>query len=204
MENSIQTEINSLIENTPAARMSLWSRIKFRILSWWALRSLPKGQRMLKLGFKAVNMTQLGERFSLSVLNRMPLEKAIQDYCKTRNLKRDAVAIKEVIWYRDIGKAHVDLIMLDDSEHIPLLLVEGIGNGEAVVKIIPLSKYIGDEIPARVMNDIRRAKSYGLSGFHVAYPAMENIPQNDPVVVCKWDGPLGEANSTMLEISWWE
>lgn len=206
MKNLVAHEINKMIDTVPTPKATLWERVK----EWWALRGMPRGQRVWALGFKPINHAQLETRFSLALINKQLASKLIQNELDGKGLKLADVEISGFTVYSALKAISFSWTLKDKTR-----VVDGAYTGycnshwnialqKAVVKVVALDRYIGERIPKRCMADIARAKSWGLGKMYVAYPAVEEIPQKDPIILAKWDGAIGESGSTYIEVSWWE
>ncbi len=211
MENAIQTELDKEIKSLTApeaAPVTLWTRIA----TWWALRRMPKGQRMWALGFKPVNRAQLRERFSLDLIAKQLNKETYDRKLREKGLSTVDVEISDVTTFSSMRDVYFRWKVLPTSIHFNTKVSQSGYEHlewaprlqEAVIKMVPLSEYIGDRIPSRCMADVKRAKAWGCGKMYVAFPAIQEVPQRDPVILTKWSGGLEDSDATFLEISWWE
>jgi len=205
--NNILSEIDTLTKPAfvPASRMGFFASLT----TYWNLWRMPRGQRMWALGFKPVTPAEIETRLSIALINekilRPQVEIAIITSLRRSNVSHTNISEIEifgVVWYRSIRSIGFNFSV----PKMPVVLygtVEQYGQ-LAIVKYSKLKEYIGDRIPQRCLDDMKRAKAFGVRDFYVAYPVIDQTPQTDPIIVAKWEGEIGKEGSTMLEISWWE
>lgn len=186
---------------------------------------LPVGQMCRKLAYPMVTVKELEDRFAVKVLaesyNRQEVERIHVDLAKANLVpleevkKRISVDLKtstfldsEEVDFRRLAMEMMysmrgeSVSRKPEAKRIRGPIKAKFCNG--IVKIEALDAYMGDEIPARVLESLDVAREAGLTDFHVAYPVIEvkevtvtQEQQKDPVLLAK----LGDR---YLEIDMWE
>lgn len=212
--DDIQSEIDQMVGTETKTTAPAKEQTSF-ILRWFAawkerreIRKLPRGQRFIRAGFKAVTLGQMRERFAIDAINARRWDKEIAACLANRKINPDEIHITAVSGYPTQGKFFLKWIYkgsgCDGIESLNIPITKE--RAEAVVKIVALAEYIQDRIPDRVLHDIKRAKEMGLKAceIYVAFPAIEMVPEQDPIVIFPWEGKVGEPNTVYLELGYWE
>lgn len=193
---------------------------------------LPVGQMCRKLQYPVVTVADLEKRFAVKMLadhyNGREVERILVDLAKSNlvpyeEVKKRVTVNLEDSTYRDSESAENRLFdimlmyeafasrgMRSSERQKPKPEAKAIRGAikakycKGLVKVESLDAYMGDEIPARVLESLEVAREAGLTDFHVAYPVIEvkevevrQEQQKDPVLLAK----LGDR---FLEIDMWE
>lgn len=183
--------------------VTLWQRMIAWVAAWWALRSLPKGQRYVRAGFKAITMSQLQERLGVNAMNASPALDQRWQWLKAHGFDMSTV---EKIVTTSTFSSLIDSfnVVFKDGREQWFSPHERRQDIRAAVKMEALSDYVRDEIPARCLASVKKAKTMGLKSFYVAFPVIEAVPQKDPIIVARWTGKVGDEDAVYLEIDMWE
>jgi len=203
---NIKNEIEELTGTKTAVAVegvTMIQRFLTWLRAWWEWRSLPKGQRFVKSGFKSITMAQLRERLGVNAMNKSPATDHRWKWLEGKGLDMSTVdKIVTTMAFSTMMDSFRVYFKDGTNQHYSPMDVKR--ETSVIVKLEALSTYVRDEIPARCLQSVKRAKRMGLSQFHVAFPVMEEVPQRDPIILAKWEGKVGEENSVYLEIDMWE
>ncbi len=198
-------------------------------ISTESLMKYPLGQRLLRAGFKAVTQKQLEERFCcaqiMKNINEGNWESILKKTeIKKKELEKDDYEILGIKEYPNGDPETMNQGLWGGKDwsiipHIEILhkSKEGCERKFAVqadkphklcvVKSENAETYIGDLMPDHVVDTMNACKEIGVNKFEVCYPAIEDVPQKDPVLVAMFEQKDSKGNifnTQWIELSMWE
>ncbi len=178
---------------------------------------IPEGQKILRAGFKAINMQGLRDRFACDKVQAGLDLAACKEVIALKHHNPETAVIRRTNFWYNIGS-----MMVDYDYYKPAFSFFGIRKlikaGNRVefadrklkvcsVRIEPVDKYIADKIPDRCLESMQKAIAAGLKweSFRVAYPVIETSPMKDPIIL-SIVGPEHQMPNDIvyIEIDMWE
>jgi len=177
---------------------------------------LPMGQRLLKEGFKETNIQKMREIFACDAIT----EKYRQDFLAEVKKKYKNPKYMEVTFHFSSSESYdnasnfikhgnsftvgyrTDITKGWFGNYIQATRYEIFEFTEkCILKRETVDGYMG-KIPEQALKNMKIAKDIGIKKFWVFYPAVEDIPEKDPILVGVI--PNLDNTTTMVELYYWE